>query len=247
MEANNANIIPVSVVLVDDDSAFTAKMRGMLERYCEKENGELVFTAFPDAGAFWAEYGALRPDIVFFDIQLPGENGIETAKKLFARDKRPAIVFVTASPDFAMQGYGVNALGYIMKPPADEALARILAAARERLRSPAAAPLTVRNTDGAHILRIAAVTHLESLNRHVLIHTDEGTVEYVGRLDDFPPLLPPEFLRVHKSFIVNMDRVRRVRAAEMHLDDGTPVPISRSYRRLAAEVFFERLGKETEE
>jgi DNA-binding LytR/AlgR family response regulator len=243
MENDDSDPRPVSIVLVDDDSAFADEMRRTLARCSDATGEKHTFTAYPDAEAFWREYGSPRPDIVFFDIQLPGESGLDTARKLFRRDKRTAIVFVTANPDFAVQGYGVNALGFLVKPPAESALRELLAAARERLHPPAAT-LTVRTACGVRVLRLDAVTYLESRNRRVFFHGCGGDAVCVATLAEFQPKLPPGFLQVHKSFIVNLDRSLALRRTEVLMDDGTELPISKSCRKQTAEIFFARLADE---
>ncbi len=237
---------PKSIALVEDDSAFAGEMRETLARIFIETEEEHTFTAYPDAEAFWREYDAIRPDIVFFDISLPGESGLDAAKKLYRMDKRPVIVFVTASPDYAAQGYGVNAIGYLVKPLTEQALADLLAAAEERLHPPAPVTLTVRDAHGLRVLDLAAITYMESRNRRVLFHQDGETVICVATLADFQPRLPESFLQVHKSFIVNMDRAKALRTTELLLDDGTTVPISRSRRDGTTEFFFARLAGETE-
>ncbi len=239
---------PLSVALVDDDDGFARDMRAALARCFSAAGEKHVFTAYPDAETFWTERLSLRPDIVLLDIQLPQENGIALAKKLYRTDKRPALVFVTASPDFAVHGYGVNALGYLVKPVADHALADILAAARERLR-PAAAALAVRdaNAKGMRLLPLASIISMESRNRRVLFHCDGDVVECGGSLGDFQPRLPRTFLQVHKSFIINLDRAVALRKTGVVLDDGTEAPISRRFGKQTAEAFFARLDSETED
>ncbi len=123
---------PRSIALVDDDSAFAEEMRKTLAGVFAAAEEKYELTIYPDAEAFWRGYDAFRPDIVFFDIQLPGESGIDAAKKLYRVDKRPVIVFITSSPDFAVQGYGVNALGYLVKPLTERALASLLDAGQIR-------------------------------------------------------------------------------------------------------------------
>ncbi len=248
MEENVSKSPPVSVVLVDDDSAFTVEMRRTLACCFNKTEGSYTLFECPDAETFWRNYDAMRPDIVFFDIQLPGENGIDMARKLYSRDKRPVIIFITSNTDFAVQGYGVNALGFIEKPPTDKPLLALLAAALERLYPPEAATLMVRSTGGIRPVRLAAVTHMESRNRRVIFHCgEEEEVVCVASLADFQPKLPLRFLQVHKSFLVNMDRVLILRTAEVIMDDGTAVSISKRFRKRTAEIFFDRLADETRE
>ncbi len=233
----------LSIVLVDDDAAFVEDMRQALTRCLSGRRDGWVYTAFPDAKAFWRGYEAERPDIVFIDVMLPGENGIEIAEKLHSMDVRPILVFVSSSADFAVHGYGVNALRYLLKPVTDTALDNVLEACRKRLCTRRDDILPIRGRGGSRRIPLADITHLESSNRQVLVHLEGETATCSGKLADYLPLLSERFLQVHKSFIVNLDHAAWLRSGEITLDNGQKVPVSRRYRDLAVERFFNGLTR----
>ncbi len=236
----------LSIVLVDDDNAFVQDMRQSLERFFSKRNEPWTFVAFPDSESFWGKLETLRPDIVLIDILLPGENGIEMAKKLFELEHCPLLVFISSSRDFALHGYGVNALKYVLKPVTDEALAQLVGECRNRLAMQHTETLTVKGREGTRLVPMADITHLESSNRHIIIHCRNEEMTCIGRLADYMTELPHCFLQVHKSFIVNLNRVVWVRPIEITLDNGDKVPVSRRYRKLAHARFFGELAQEAD-
>lgn len=228
----------LTIVLVDDDDAFVETMRQALARLLPLRGEQWTFAAYPDAECFWRDFGRVRPDIILIDIMLPGENGIEMADKLHELDKRPILAFISSSADFAVHGYGVNALRYLLKPVTDEALDNLLEACRRRLRSRRDDTLPVKTRDGWRRIPTEGVTHLQSANRQVLVHLDDEQVPCLGKLDDYIPTLPYGFLQVHKSFVVNLDRAIWMRPGEITLDNGGKVPVSRRYRKAVAARFF---------
>lgn len=228
----------LSIAMVEDNPAFVKSMRAALARHFFGQTATWSFAAYPDAEAFREAFLRVRPDIVMLDILLPGENGIDLARWIYELDERPIIAFITASPDFAFHGYGVNALAYMLKPLTDASLASFLEACEKRLRLSGVARLAVRCPEGKRVLEVNGITHLESKNRRVFVHCRTETVKCIGKLDDFAACLPESFIRVHKSFIVNLNRVAAMRATDLTLDNGEKVPMSRRYGKHAVERFF---------
>ncbi len=245
MMLHNPDAETFAIALVDDDPAFVRTLEAALARHFSLRKRAWTFAAYPDAATFRAAFDSARPDIVFIDILMPGENGIDLARWVYDRDKRPVIVYITASPDFAAHGYGVNALAYIQKPVSEDDLARVMQACRRRLDSQSRR-LVLRNRDGYHSLAMDGITHLESNSRRVIFHAGKHTVDCSGKLDDFLARLPATFLQVHKSFAVNLDRVTTMRPQEITLDTGVAVPVSRRFRTVVADRFFARLRGEGE-
>lgn len=226
--------------LVDDDSAFLANLKTSVERHLDAAGVEHAVSAYPDAESFWEHYRADAPDIVFLDIMLPGDNGIRTARAIHAADRKTLIVFLTSSLDFAMEGYGVNALFYLIKLVDDERIGMTLDACRERLAGKN--HLIVKTESGLISIDTGAITHLESNNRQVYIHAPPGFHVYRGKLSDLAGTLPSGFAQVHKSFYVNLDRVSVVKYNQVVLDDGQSVPVSRRFRKDATDRFFLRIS-----
>ena len=196
----------------------------------------------------------LHPDVVFLDIQMPELSGIEVVARLPELDLVPAIVFTTAFDQYAVTAFELEAVDYLLKPfgarrflaalerarqaVASHATAGTLDRARSALpASSAVAPLErIFVREGSTILPLAlpAIERLEAQDDYAMIHA-QGRRYLVGlRLATLEARLPnPPFLRVHRSHIVNLDHVERMRLLdnghlEVHMKSGATVPVSRA-------------------
>ena len=204
-----------------------------------------------------------RPDAVFLDIEMPGLDGFEVLSLL---DPAIAVVFVTAYDQYAVKAFEVEAVDYVLKPYRPERLAEALARARERARRrsrpdpgrlaaavrPAgrfAARLAVRDGADVCILAVSRVDYVEARDDAVAIRTEGKTYVKSQTLSSLEGALDPaRFVRVHRSYLVNLERLRRLEryAKNSHaaiLADGTRLPVSRDgYARLRALVGDEPAG-----
>lgn len=162
-------------------------------------------------------------DIVFLDIYLPDAMGNELAHRLRAMGYQGKIVFLTASPDFAIESYDVAASGYLLKPINYERLKAVVDRITEHID-----PNTYQLRHRATVTRIAYrdILYIESSNSKCLIHTVSGSVHtsYKTLNTIEKELNAPCFLRCHQSFLVNMDHVRQI-DKEFLLSNGETIPI----------------------
>ncbi len=238
-------------IAVDDEPLGLTRIRKALERHPDVE---LVAEA-ADGDEAVARIRELSPDVVFLDIRMPGRDGFDVVAAL-PSGFRPAIVFVTAYDEHALEAFEVHAADYLVKPFDDARFDDALGAVRERLRSrnPMPAPdldalldelgprtswaRRIRVTEGSRtrFVPVDAIRYLESDGNYVVIHTDGdthrvrvGLAELHGRLD------PSIFARVHRGTVLNLDRVREIQpwfsgAYIAIMDDGKQLKISRTYR-----------------
>ena len=191
-------------------------------------------------------------DAMFLDINMPDVSGLEFVRTLA---HPPLVVFTTAYSEYAVEGFRVNAVDYLLKP---FSLADFIAAA-ERLRvrceqsaaQPAELPVTRHPQEDSIFfkadyrtvrVRIADIRLLEGMSEYVKVHYDGAPAPLIVlvRLKQLEEKLPKErFMRVHRSYIINLDRIREVGKSEVLLDDGTSVPVGDLYR----EAFREYLSK----
>ena len=201
---------------------------------------------------------ALSPDLVFLDIQMPVLNGFEVLEQLVTPP--PVVVFITAYDEYAIKAFEVNAVDYLKKPCPKERFLTAMERARTSLLSGADAKKEIRGRLGnllsdirrdtgyldrllikegsrITILELPDILWLEAQDDYVTIHTRNGDSHLVTRtLTSFVSRLnSPRFIRVHRSAIVNLDRITSLRTL-FHgqivavLDDGTEVKVSRSRR-----------------
>ena len=232
----------MKVVIVDDEPLARQVVRMLVE-----SDRELTI-AGECSGVDAAEVIAReRPDILFLDIQMPEVDGFEVIERVGA-DTVPAVVFVTAHDDYALRAFEVHALDYLLKPFDDRRFFTALSRAKERVRAKTPSTFVrrflVRTREKVLFLKSDDLEWIEAADYYVSLHT--GGKSYLLRqtmAEIERQLDPAKFVRVHRSAIVNLERVR-----EMHplfrgdsvlvLTDGTQLRLSRARR----EEFERRLA-----
>ncbi len=177
-----------------------------------------------------------RVDLVFLDIQMPHLTGLDFVQ---AVERPPAFVFTTAYRDYALEGFDLDALDYLLKPIALPRLLRALDKYRTLHAAPAdpgapAAPepafLTVRTGRQTVHVAIPDLRYAESIGDYVKLHTSTQTLITKERISHLAEVLAPHgFLRIHRSFLVSIAHITAVGPQGVHLNT-TALPVSRSYR-----------------
>ncbi|HLL25716.1 MAG TPA: LytTR family DNA-binding domain-containing protein, partial [Kofleriaceae bacterium] len=152
--------------------------------------------------------GALRPELMFVDVQMPGMSGLDVAAAL-PEDTTPAIVFVTAYDDFAVRAFDVRALDYVLKPIDEQRFAEALRRARRRCRPKR---LSIRDGDTIVYVPIEDIDWIEAADYYVEVHTRGQSYLMRETLHRLQAQLDERFVRIHRSRLVNRDRVRAVRS-----------------------------------
>jgi len=238
----------LTVVIVDDEEPARLALRQALEAVgdvtilAECANGFEAVKALGDA----------RPDVLLLDVQMPKLDGFEVLE-LVGGDV--PVVFVTAYDEFALRAFEVHAVDYLLKPFSVARLAEALARARERRGAPGPSPAALRVSarppgaplervvirDGAqvHVVGADKIDYVEAQDDYVAFKTGGKTLLKEQTLGDLEAQLDPRrFVRIHRSYLLNIERLARVELYAKDsriaiLTDGTKLPVSRSgYQRL---------------
>ena len=236
----------IKVVIVDDEAPARDVLREFLADYPQ-------FVVAPEcANGYEAVKAASehRPDLLFLDIQMPKLDGFEVLELL---DRKPYVVFVTAYDEYAIRAFQVHAIDYLLKPFTPARFAEVVAHAEEMVRrgAPAgvsAAAASVRRPlqriafkDGPTIdvVPVQRIDYIEAQDDYVHVWARGQKHVKQQPLGDLEALLDPaRFIRVHRSYIVNVESLARVEPYAKDsrvalLKDGTRVPVSRAgYERL---------------
>ena len=186
-------------------------------------------------------------DVMFLDIRMPGLTGLEFLDTL---PYPPQVILTTAYSEYALAGYEYSVVDYLLKPISFE---RFVTAVN-KLGSPAGHPQATAATAAEHPdfvflradrvdhkLRFAEIRYLEGYGNYVKVHLEQETILVSATMARLEKSLPADqFLRVHKSYIVALDRVEQVRFRAMLVGD-VEIPIGRSYRREVSDVLERRL------
>jgi two-component system LytT family response regulator len=242
----------VSVIVADDEPLG----RQRLVRLLEREPDAQVVAVCADGVTALSAVRRHNPDLLFLDVQMPSLDGFGLLREM-GGNGRPAVVFVTAHDHYALQAFEANALDYLLKPFDEERFHRAYLRARERLapppeRDPSSAEenahpdrLAVKREGTVYFVKIADVDWVEAASNYVRLHTGRETHLLRESMTGIGARLDPRrFLRIHRTAIVNVDRIRELQpwfSGEyvLILQDGTKLKVSRGYR----EVITRWLGK----
>ncbi len=230
---------PLRCIIADDEPLALR----LIESYVRKTDGLSLIGGYASAAEALGAIRNLRPDIAFLDIQMPQLSGIELART--AKDAGVRVVFITAYRDYAVEGFRVNALDYLLKPVSyDEFLE---AANRARLAiSPAPAEseqthITVRSDHRLVRIGLDDIAYVEGLKDYVKIYAEsrERPVLTQMSMKAVEQALPAkQFLRIHRSFIVNLGRITSIDRSQATLDQEKTIPIGETYRP----AVFQKMG-----
>ena len=228
------------VAVVEDDAKERKRIQDNLLALPEQMEIEYFASGMAFAMAEMKNF-----DIVLMDIDMPGMNGIETAKRLRAVNKSAVLVFVTNMVQFAIAGYEVEALDFIVKPinPYSFALKMKRAVCRTAKRSEDM--LTVRTENVLHRIPILSIRYIEVSGHYITYHTSSGTYqEYATMKEVKERLRTHPFAQCSQSYLVNMKYITSVSREKVVIED-TPIFISRRMRGEFLDAVGRFFGGET--
>ena len=224
----------INVAICEDVAAERDYLIGLLQKWKQLGGHTLQTSAFLSAERFWSAYeDGYRPELLLLDVEMPGLNGMELAKRLRQLHDDTPLVFITGYSDYMAEGYDVAALHYLLKPVSEQALERVLNRTLEQLRHQR--KFLLCTSDGVtQKLYFDEILYVEVLSHTVTIHRDGGK-DYLLHMTirELEQELGNTFCRCHRSFLVNLARIHQIKKTDILLDSGVVVPMS---RRLAADV-----------
>jgi two-component system LytT family response regulator len=243
--------MPLRSLIVDDEPLARELLRRMLEQHDDVE-------VIGECGSGTQAVEAVRserPELLFLDVQMPGLDGFAVLAEL--APEIPEVVFVTAYDQYALRAFDVHALDYLLKPFDEERLARALARARDHLRRPDAGGdrrqilalleelrgtrtfrerLVIRVGERAFLQPVADIDWLEADGKYVKVHAGPRTHTMRETMTQLSEVLDPRrFLRISRSAIVNVDRIREIQPwfrgdYVVIMNNGAEVTSTRGYR-----------------
>lgn len=216
----------VNIALVEDDASAAKTLLRILNAYADKNNHVFSIKTFTSAESFLSE-SKTSYDIVFLDIELSGMSGMNAAFELRKIDKNVIIIFVTYTAQYAVKGYEVDALYYIIKPVNYESVAFKLKKALAILAANAETTIVLRQTSGLVRISVLNLQYIEISNHKLTYHTDSGAFSAYGSMSEVEDQLKGGgFLRCNNCYLVNARYIASVSGLFVTLLDGTQLQIS---------------------
>ena len=231
-----------NIALVEDEPEAADVLAAFIARYADEKGLELAVTRFGNAMDF--EMTHQHFDLVFMDIQMPGINGMEAAQLMRTYDSETPIIFVTNLAKYAVKGYEVGALGFIVKPVSYGGLSLSLDRALRAIGANAGRSVAVPTEDGVRVVPLRSIIYVEVTKHRLTYHIEnEEPLEARGSLVQLEEeLAEAPVVRVSKSCLANMDKISLVRNAEVQMTNGDLLRISRTHKKEVVDKVTDYLG-----
>lgn len=232
------------IAVCDDDEQARELVKSYVQRLATEEHIPAFVLTFEGGSGLLSHYPE-KLDLLFLDVQMPGINGIETAKELRRLDREVTLIFMTNFAQYAIEGYSVQAYQYLLKPVSYARFQKELRdifLQRSRLKGE---NFSIKNDQGVFQISVKRILYVETAeSKNVLIHLEEGTVTAYLSLRQIQEELNRFgcFYRCHNSYLVNFDFIRAIQRDCVLLTDGKQLPVSRYRRKEMVKQYMEYVG-----
>ena len=231
----------IRLAVVEDDDRQAARLQDYAARYAGQKQEEIGTVRFGNGLSFLEAYDGSF-DAVFLDIAMPVMDGMECAVKLRQKDEEVPIIFITSMAQYAIRGYEVWAMAFMVKPVRYEEFSMKMDRLLKHVKSRTAVLYAVAGKDGTRVVPVSSITFIEVFDHDLVFHTAEGDLTAPGSLR---ALTEDErfaaFLKVSPAHLVNASHVTGIGKDTISVR-GTAVPLSRRRRKECLEKLAHQIG-----
>ncbi|MCD8085356.1 MAG: LytTR family DNA-binding domain-containing protein [Clostridiales bacterium] len=232
----------LQVAIVEDDAKDSERLAEFLKRYEQERQQQIRCSFFTDGLSFISDYTPSY-DIILMDIAMPNMDGMSAARRLRKTDETVCLIFITNMAQYAIAGYEVGALDFLLKPVEYFRFAAKLDKAVQSCALKKDRTLTFRTGDDYIRVRLSEICYIKSEKHYVFLVTKGGEYRVRASMKEMEQQLPGElFVRCDNSHIVNLAYVTRINRDSAQVGDAT-VPISRPRRKEFVNAFTRYLGE----
>lgn len=229
------------IAVCDDDAQAISCVRELLAAYQASHNTTIDCHYFTNSTDFLCELRGGEYDLILMDILMPEVDGIKAAQELRTLDRNVRLIFVSASPEFAVESYNVGAYHYLLKPIAADSLFALLDKIGGELSAQEEQGFVLKSRDGVVRIAFARLAYVEVINKTVFFHLTDSTVrEVTATLADCEGTLlsRPEFLKTHRSYLVNLSYIQAIDINCVIMKNGDSIPVSRQRRSQVQDAYM---------
>ena len=213
------------IAVCDDEELFRIEFKSVLDKVLI--NAEYNIDTFSGGSSLYEAFLKNPFDLVFLDIEMPGIDGITLAKRLRAVSENVQIVFLTSHIEYALEGYEVNALRYLVKPVDMNKLSEVLKYIQDKKNN--SRQIMIKQEGEDIVIDISDVIYMESMDKNVRIVTSKS--EYITRynISDYEEELKNSgFLRIHRGYLISLSKIKKIVKNDVVMDGDISLPVSRS-------------------
>jgi len=201
----------IRIAIVEDEHSYAMQLQEYLHQY-EQDNGEsFEISLFSDGDEIVNKYRS-NYDIILMDVEMKFMDGMSAAREIRKVDTEVVIIFITNMPQYAIHGYAVDALDYVLKPVSYFAFSQRLSRAIGRMKKRESQPLAISIKGGTIRLDVSNIYYIESQGHTLMYHTASGVYEASGTMKEMEEMLAKSnFYRGNKGYLINMAHVEGIK------------------------------------
>ena len=237
----------LKIAICDDEIKEISSISSFINNYISEHDIPITYKCYTSSVELTSKAAYEKYDLYLLDVIMPVLNGMSLANEIRSFDKAADIIFLTSSPEFAVESYTVKAANYLLKPITKDNLFCALDDILEKKEADIPKYIVVKSTNGVHKLLLSNIVCVEAFNRKVIYYLNNNSqLECSERFTSICDKLMEnhEFMLAHRSFAVNMNFVRSIGSTDMQLQNGKIIPLA---QRRVSEIIKQYLAFQMEE
>ncbi len=232
----------IRIAIVEDDANYADSLKKYILRYEEESGTRFQISYFQDGEDILEDYQA-QYDIILMDIEMRFKDGMTTAEEIRKCDTEVVIIFITNMPQYAMKGYAVEALDFVLKPINYYAFSQRIERALKRMKNRQTRYLNISSKGRAKKIDISELYFVEVQDHDLYYHTTEGVFSQRGTIKDVEEKLANEpFFRCNRCYLINLEYVNGFEGNSVFVGD-TDVQVSRARKKELIDVLNDYMNE----
>ncbi|QOY35247.1 LytR/AlgR family response regulator transcription factor [Anaerobacillus isosaccharinicus] len=232
----------IRIAIVEDEIHYQEQLIEFLKKFEEDREEVIEITTYSDGDEFIGKYHA-QFDIILMDVQMPLMDGMSAAEEIRKIDSEVVIIFITNMAQYAIRGYAVDALDYVLKPISYFSFSQRLNRAVERMKKREDRFITLKLKGGVTRLKVSDIYYIESQGHKLIFRTKEGEHTTTGTMKELEDELSNHhFFRGHKGYLINLEHVDGM-SESCAVVQGEELPVSRMKRKGFMEALADYWGE----